>query len=313
MAKGTSRRLCAIRSARRLTVSLTLVFGSALLVAAQPDRFSWWWLPLVWAAQTLGITGISSAAHEAVHSHLFYKPGLERLFGRITHGIMLLNHDVHRRYHLVHHANTGTDKDSEGVFDFNDLHSLRAYLRYLTRWAVPPSPLHMLNWRTGVAAVRGRPTALGHIPHRQAMAGFVVPVLMLATLTCWLVAEPVAALLAGVLPLCCMAPVYGYLTAVPEHFGLADHDFRDRTRNIHTWPLVQYLVWNFNLHAVHHRNPHLHFSLLPGSTERFSAPTASGYLRFHLDLLRNILRTRHGWPLAAVLPERLGVRTSLRS
>ncbi len=307
MANGPSRRVCAIRSARRLTLSLSLLVVPALLVAARSDWLSWWWLPLLWVAQTFGITGISSAAHEAVHSHLFYRPSLERLFGRLTHGIMLLNHDVHRRYHLIHHANTGTDKDSEGVFDFYDLQSVGAYMRYLARWALPPSPLHVLNWRGGAAAIRGRPTALGPIMRRQALAGFVVPMLMLGTLMVWVIADPVGALVAGFLPLFCIAPVYGYVTAVPEHFGLADQEFS--TRNIRTWPVTQFLVWNFNLHAVHHRNPHLHFSLLPVSVGRSLAPSANGYLRFHLDLLRNILAARRGQPTPVAGPERLGART----
>ncbi|MBF6212202.1 fatty acid desaturase [Nocardia puris] len=308
MAKRTSRRVCAFRSARRLALSLALVFGPALLVAWRPDWFSWWLMPLLWAAQILGISGISSAAHEAVHNHLFYDARLERLFGRITHGLMLLNHDVHRRYHLVHHANTGTDEDSEGVFDFNELDSVRAYVRYLIRWAVPPSPLHVLNWRAGVAVISKRPTALDPIGRRQASAGFVVPALMVAMLVTWLVADPVAALMASLLPLCCLAPVFGYLTAVPEHFGLAGHDVGDRTRNIRTWRPVQYLVWNFNVHAAHHRQPHLHFSLLSGAAARSSAPSADGYRRFHTDLLRNVVRAQRGLPPAVVLPEHLGIR-----
>ncbi len=290
-------------------MSFGFLLGPMVAISVRPRWLSAWCLPLAWGLQTLGVAGISSAAHEAVHNHLFYRPSMERLFGRMTHGIFLLNHDVHRRYHLVHHAHTGTDRDSEGAFDFDDFSSIGGYLTRLVRWCVPPSPLHLLNWRVGIDVLRGRATPLDPLPRRAVIGGFVVPVGAAAGLLVWLAINPVSALLACIFPVLCAAPLYGYLTAVPEHFGLSERPYRDRTRNIETWRPVQYLVWNFNLHAVHHRNPHLHFSLLPASSDRTEAPRADGYVRFHLDVLRRLVAGRLGRPVVTLRPERLGDRS----
>ncbi len=300
---GNSRKACARRSARRLCVSLALSLGPVAVLIAQPQWFSPGWLLLAWACQAVGLTGLSNGAHEAVHGHLFYRRRIDRLTGRLLHGMLLLNYDVHRAYHLTHHANTGTGADSEGVFDFDKLDSLRAYVLKLLRWACPPSPLHVLNWSAGYTAVRKRETAfMGAIPAGSALAGFVFPACLTIMLATWLAIEPWAALAGGLLPLFFYFPVYAYITALPEHFGLADQDYRERTRNVLTVPLLQYLLWNFNLHAVHHRNPHLHFSLLPGAVEQVPAPTARGYLRFHADVIRQLASDRER------MPETLGVR-----
>jgi fatty acid desaturase len=297
------RRSCAGRSAVRLAVTLITSLSPAILLIARPGWLSFWWLLPAWAIQAVGLTGLSNGAHEAVHGHLFYRPLIDRMTGRALHGFLLLNYDVHRAYHLTHHANTGNEDDSEGVFDFSNLGSKRLYFLKLVRWALPPSPLHILNWSAGVAAIRRRDTHfLGRIPVVSALAGFVVPASEAVALTIWLVLSPVPAIAGGLVPLFFLFPVYAYLTALPEHFGLADFDFKERTRNVRTLPALQYLIWNFNFHAVHHRYPHLHFSLLPGAVHKVPAPTAHGYLRFHLDILRQLAGENEA------APEALGVR-----
>jgi fatty acid desaturase len=296
------KQVCAQRSAVRLAITLVLALGPSMLLASRPSWLSLWWLVLLWPVQTFAMTGLSNGAHEAVHGHLFYRPVLDRLTGRLLHGLLLLNYDVHRRYHLTHHANTGNEEDSEGVFDFANIPTVRAYVARLVRWALPPSPLHVLNWGEGWRVVAGQPSRLGRITRRQALAGFVVPVALVGVLAYWLWADPAMAILGGVLPLFLFFPLYAYVTALPEHFGLAARDFDSRTRNIRTMPVLQYLFWNFNLHAVHHRKPGLHFSLLPGELDNVPAPTADGYVRFHIDVLRAVANPN------AISPEGLGGR-----
>jgi fatty acid desaturase len=270
-------------------VSLTLTVAPAVLLAVRESWLSLWWLPLLWLAQVFGMTGLSNGAHEAVHRHLFYIRRLDRLAGRLMHGLLLLNFDVHQRYHLTHHASLGTDRDPEGVFDFEDLGSVSSYWLRVGRWALPPSPLHILNWEEGAWIIAGRPRQLaGQLSMRQALLGFTVPAATVGGLAYWLVSDPVRAVLGGVVTLFLLFPLFTYLTSLPEHFGLAEQEIAARTRNIRTLPTVAYLFWNLNLHAVHHRSPHLHFSLLPGKLDLGVAPTADGYLRFHADLVRQL-------------------------
>lgn len=283
------RKGYAVHSAARLAVSLFITLAPAILLLSWPNSFALWWVIPVWGLQAVGVTGLSNGSHEAVHGHLFYNSFIDRQAGRLLHGMMLLNYDVHRQYHLHHHLNTGNEDDSEGVFGFENLGSKVGYARRLLRWAVPPSPLHILNWSGAVSALKGtRHGYLARVSKRQALAGFAAPVAGAASLVAWLVVNPVLALTGALIPLLCFSPVFGYFTALPEHFGLATNDFEHRTRNVLTWGPLQYLLWNFNLHAVHHRNPHLHFSLLPDGLTRVQAPTADGYLRFHADVLREL-------------------------
>jgi fatty acid desaturase len=254
--------------------------------------------------QAVGLTAVSNAAHESVHGHLFGGPRIDRLAGRLLHGLLLLNHDVHRRYHLTHHAYLGTDQDSEGGFDFDDLPQERLYFQRALRWAMPPSPLHVLNWTEGAKSLLGREGRLGRpIRCDRAAAGFVVPGAVVALMAFWTLAEPLTALLAGWLPLLVAFPLYTYLTALPEHFGLPVRpDGTQLTRNIRTNAVLQYLLWNINLHAVHHAHPQLHFSLLPGGVADVDAPVADGYIRFHMDLVRQV-------GTGNVSPEALGLRS----
>lgn len=291
-----------VHSAVRLAVSLSITLAPVILLLGWPNSFALWWVIPAWGLQAVGVTGLSNGSHEAVHGHLFYNSFIDRLAGRLLHGMMLLNYDVHRQYHLHHHLNTGNEDDSEGVFGFENLGSKIGYARHLCRWAVPPSPLHILNWSGSVTALKGkRHGYLARITKRQALAGFAAPVAVAAALVAWLVANPVFALTGALIPLLFFSPVFGYFTALPEHFGLATNDFEHRTRNVLTWSPLQYLLWNFNLHAVHHRSPHLHFSLLPDRLTRAQLPTVDGYLRFHADVLSQLKDRK-------VATEILGVR-----
>lgn len=298
------KRACARLSAIRLVVTLGITLAPVIIGLINPDVLRSALIVPLLILQVVGLTGVSNGAHESVHGHLFNKIRTDRFWGRLLHGLLLLNHDVHRRYHLSHHAFLGSEGDTEDVFDFDDLTSRSGYARRILRWSLPPSPLHVLNWTEGFAALAGRPGSLGRpIKPSRSVAGFVVPVLVLAALVTWIVLDPVTAVLAAWLPLLVFFPIYTYLTALPEHFGLPPNpDGVPDTRNVRTWPVLQYLLWNFNLHAVHHAFPNLHFSLLPANLDNVPAPTANGYVRFHADVLRAI-----GEP--APVAEILGVRS----
>ena len=296
------RQVHARRSAIRTVVSLAMTFGPVVAAALEPALLRPWFLVPLWLIEALGLIGLSNGAHEVVHGHMFFRKHLDHATGRLLHGLLLLNHDVHRRYHLTHHAHTGTERDSEGIFDFDSLNGLGDYFLKFARWAIPPSPLHLLNWREGFGAALGREKHLGRgLTRTSAAAGLVVPVLVVAAIVAWLVVDPVPALLMAVIPQFVIFPCYTYVMSLPEHFGLAPRAYSERTRNILTSRPIQYLLWNFNLHAVHHSNPKLHFSELPEHIDSESA-TASGYLSFHVDVIRELA---HPIPLPA---EQLGAR-----
>ena len=302
-ARCAKRRACAVRSAVRLIISLLMALGPAILLLGWPNLFALWWVVPAWGIQAVGLTGLSSGVHEAVHGHLFYHSFIDRQTGRLLHGILLLNHDVHRQYHLAHHLNLGNEDDSEGVFDFDNLGTGMGYLRRFGRWAIPPSPLHIMNWSAGASVIQGVQYGyLTKVTRRQALAGFAVPAAEVAALMAWVAVNPVQALVGALVPLLIFSPIFGYFTALPEHFGLAANHFEHRTRNILTSRPLQYLLWNFNLHAVHHRNPHLHFSLLPVGLEKIPTPAANGYVRFHADVLSQLIGRK------TVVAEALGLR-----
>jgi fatty acid desaturase len=287
--KDDRNRSYAPQSAVQLVPTALLAAGPVAVGITFPHLLTSFWLFPLLFLQAIGLTAVSNAAHESVHGHLFGGQRVDRAAGRILHGVLLLNHDVHRRYHLTHHAYLGTDQDSEGAFDFDDLPHERLYFQRALRWAVPPSPLHVLNWSWGVQAALGRSGPPGRPLRRERVAlGFVIPVTVLALLAFWTLVQPLSALLVGWLPLLVAFPLYTYLTALPEHFGLSRQADGRLTRNIRTNAVLQYLLWNINLHAVHHAYPQLNFSELPARADDVDAPVANGYLRFHIDLLRRI-------------------------
>jgi fatty acid desaturase len=283
-------------------ISLALTLAPPMILALWPALLDVKVLVPIWIVQVTGLLGLSNGAHEAVHGHLFSRSAVDRLAGRVLHGILVLDHDVHRRYHLTHHAHTGEPGDAEGAFDFDRLGSRRAYVARLVRWSLPPSPLHLLNWREALLALSGRPGRIGRIPAARAAGGLVVPLVVVVTLGWWAWSDPTTAIAVGWVPLCCLFPLATYITALPEHFGLAGRPPGSGTRNIHTLRPLQYLLWNINLHAVHHDAPQLHFSLLPEAARRSPAPVTEGYLRFHADVLAQIEE-----PVRAA-PETLGAR-----
>ncbi len=242
-------------------------------------------LPVVVALQALGIAGWSNAAHEAVHGHLWRSRSLNLLWGRLLHGVLLLDHDVHRRYHLSHHAHLGEHEDPECQFGFADLGGRRGYICRTARWALPPSPLHIANWTEAWATVRMGHNGPRGLPRRSALAGAVVPVASTLLWLAWLLMSASDAVLVGFLPLLVVAPLLGWWTALPEHVGLAGNPQGERSRNVGASRVLQFTLWNFNLHATHHRWPVMHFRQLPVATgEALVAPKAISYVAFHREL-----------------------------
>lgn len=280
-----------LASAGRLAFSVALFAAPAWCWAAASGPGRWLILPLVIAAQAVAVAGVSNAAHEAVHSHLWRRRSSNLFWGRVLHGVLLLDHDIHRRYHLAHHAHLGDAGDPEGQFGFADLGGRRGYVTRTLRWAVPPSPLHLANWRE---AVRQRSARLqrgvaGTSGSFGSPVGPVVAVAVIVLWAFWFSRSPIDSILVGVVPLAVSGPLLGWATALPEHVGLAEQAPDRRTRNIQVPRPLQFALWNFNLHATHHSYPFLHFRALPGAAAECPAEfVASGYVDFHCSVWREL-------------------------
>ena len=158
------------------------------------------------------------------------------------------------------------------------------------RWAVPPSPLHILNVRLALRLVRGGDGKGMRVLAGQAMVGVHIVIVGMAVAELgW---QTVA--LAWLVPILVVFPFIAYLTAVPEHFGLGHPSSQmSGTRTVFTNGWFQWLLWNFNHHTAHHTDPRIPFDLLPAATRHMqdldlAFPTEDGYFRFHASLLHTL-------------------------
>ena len=267
-----------LRSAIRLSATLIMA-SSGLWVAlfTDPAPLS---ILVAAAASTLGLTTVSHAAHEAVHGHLSTSRSINVFLGRILHGMLLLHHDIHRRYHVTHHAKLGTEDDPEGFFGYEEMQSLSGYVSRLCRWAIPPSPMHLLHIRefvhptdvTRSLGVRPRLLSLGTV------ATYALGYAVAASLA------PKAVGVAFLVPLLILHPVLEYLMSLPEHFGLGHAESSaERARDIRIPRLLAWFCWNVNSHAAHHQN-----ARVPGIALPPPVPGSVRLLDFHSGLIATL-------------------------
>ena len=276
-------------------VSVLLFLGPIALFVTGATLGGWLTVPL-WLAQTVGLLGLSNAAHECVHGHYLRRRHVDRWAGRLFHLPVLVNYEAHRIYHLGHHAHTGDHEDPEGSFDYRDIPTFGRYLLKLGRWMVPPSPLHVVNQRIAWRAIAGPRDATRRrvVANELLVIGAIAAMVALTVLT-----APLLLLQAYWIPALVVFPAAAFWTAVPEHFGLeGEASAFGHTRTILLPAWASWLLWNINYHTAHHARPNTPFHNLHRLHEELGPQVVhvtAGYVSFHRHLLRRG-RTSHAEP-----------------
>jgi fatty acid desaturase len=270
----TVRRAVSTGGLTRTSGVRSLARGFGIAAAPVPTAAAvlvtggWWaWLLHVVVA-TVALCTLPSVYHEATHRNLSRSRVLNDGVGTVAALLHLVPFETWRYFHLTHHANTGTDDDSE------------VYPARWSRWTLLTFPLTQwvfvyLLWRWTLSSLRGTGPRWVHSARQingvrantaLTVAGFAV----IATAT---VLDPrtVGLLLVP----CGLSLMVSSFTLVPEHYpahriGPGAPDQLDRTASFHSNPVVRLLMWNSNYHAAHHFAPKVPAHHLPRVDEMIS-------------------------------------------
>lgn len=220
--------------------------------------------------------------HEACHGWISPVRRVNRFVGRLAGALLLLDHDEYSRYHKGHHLKFGSPDDPEEPVD---LHTVFDWLSFLSpRYFLVP--FWRLTWvRIGQAL---RDLASGQTQRERCRRGWVFAFtawgLAVVTTVLW----PVSLGLYYWLPLWVAAGAM-FLTTVTEHYA-GPGETEPLTRRVETGTLLQFLVWNTNLHDLHHDYPRRPFWDLPDLARTNPASVkADGFARFHVRALLKLM------------------------
>jgi fatty acid desaturase len=261
----------------------------------------WWAWAAAWWVQALCLVGSYSAMHEGTHGTLARSRRWNRLLAGAWGMTILWNAALWRQYHLAHHAHAGTDADPEPSTEASSA------LAYVTGIPLTGAGFALAQW-----AISARATVTGFAPawsrgagHRAARRNGALLLAWTAALAIAAATEPGLVLRLWLGPYLLAVLLVAPATGITEHYGcergLGAPDPYASTRTVISNPAVRFLFWQNNFHAAHHafptvpahNAPRLH-RLVAGRTVHL----ASGYVRFHLEVVRR-LATRRRTPSAS--------------
>lgn len=278
------------RAAGRMIVLLSL-YAALATVGFVASRWVVW--VAVWFVQSLILVGSYSAMHDTGHGTMFRSRVANRVVGVFWASTILVNWSLYRSFHLEHHAHTAEDDDPEAKYKVDITHRSQYLL-------MPLGGLQFFGdlWFGSLGTLAGRfPRYVRTRTGRDAIR-FDGLVLVAATSggAFGLLHAPGIAMQIWIAPLVLMWCVTMPGTALNEHYGCATSGNALQTsRTVVSNRFVRFLLWNTNYHAGHHLVPTVTFRHAP-ELFRYLEPdagyVASGYVAFHLDVLRNCGRTR---------------------
>ncbi|MFX0575074.1 fatty acid desaturase family protein [Nocardia nepalensis] len=244
-----------------------LLRGSVLIVPLIATSYlainvtAWWAWGLHLVLATFLFCTLPAVYHEAAHNNLSRSPTVNDIAGTLAAALHAVPFATWRYFHLAHHANTGTAKDSE-VYGTRWSRA-RLILFPFTQWA-----FLVILWRWTFSTVAGRgPRWIRSDRQRRA-----VTVNVIATTVVWsgmilgCVWQPQLIIL--LIAPCALSIVVAALTLVPEHFPAydtepGDADQLDRTATFRSNRILRLILWNSNFHAAHHFAPKVPAHRLP--------------------------------------------------
>lgn len=271
---------------------LVAEWGLYVALAVVAHHSAWWLAVPCWVVMAWCLLGNGAVVHETTHRHLFRSRAVNRVVGVVAGATVLFPWGVYRPYHLGHHKYSVTADDPEG-----------AVYRFTSRWVYLALPFggvlflgQMVWW--GLRCLVGRPPSFVRGSRQRWEAGIDALVVLVAlagvvTLGWWRFDLLVDVwLVPWVITMTVLFP----LVLIPEHYGAQADDAADALRSTRTIVSNRFVTWAYwcnNLHAAHHAAAavvpqHLarltRDAVVPAQSEQW---VSSGYLRFHLDLIRH--------------------------
>lgn len=276
-------------------MNITLVIVFAIISLSINNAFVYL---LCWLIQATVFIAYSNAAHECTHNMMTPSKKLNRFLGAFWMTPLLINFTVHKNYHLKHHANTTCEGDPEFNFEYDVFPDLKSYFLNMAKWLTIYDPLHRLNWRHSLSALKNKKTDLltSENKVKQAKNDFIALIAWILVFTIVTFFYPWQMIAGYWIPVCIFMPMIAYITAVPEHYDVKyGRDSLANTRTIKTNPIISFLFWHFNFHTAHHYNPSVPFYSLPTLHKKISPKvkySEKSYLGFHCKIIKKILNNK---------------------
>jgi fatty acid desaturase len=269
-----------VQSLTRIAVGF-VAFGCLAWVAVTTS--SWPLRVLCWFAMSWLLLGNGAGVHEALHHHLFRHRWQNRAAGVVLGATVLFPFHTYRRYHLEHHARTVTTDDPEG-----EPYVMRTRWEYLLIPVGGMGFLAQLWWWTLLGVLSRGPSWVKRGGPRTLLADVATFAVVAAGVGSVALASPSTVLIAWVVPWFGGIGILAPLILMPEHYAaeLDDPNPLTSTTTVRSNPLVGWVYWWNNLHAVHHLSP----AVTPQEMRRAQQAldphlaahrAASGYLRWH--------------------------------
>lgn len=221
------------------------------------------WLSWIahWAVATAILATIPSVYHEGTHRSLSRIRLLNDGIATMVAALQFVPFVTWRYFHLAHHANTGTDNDSE------------VYPVRWSKWMLITFPLfqykfliQLWKWNFGTLCGRGPQWIKTERQVRAVRRSTPVTLAIIAvTITSSILYWRIVGLflipsIAGIL--------VSSVTIVPEHFPgyrmrRSESGQLDRTGTYSSNPVTRFIMWNSNFHAAHHFAPKVPAHYLP--------------------------------------------------
>jgi acyl-lipid omega-6 desaturase (Delta-12 desaturase) len=251
------------------------------------DTSSWPILALCWFAMSWLLLGNGAGVHEALHRHLFRHRWQNRAAGIVMGATVLFPFHTYRLYHLEHHARAVTADDPEG-----EPYAMRTRWEYLLVPVGGMGFLAQLWWSTLRGMFGGGPNWTRRGKPRTLAVDLATLLAVAAVVGAVAWVSPWAAVAGWVVPWFVAIGILAPLVLMPEHYAaeLNDSNPLTSTSTIRSNPLVGWVYWWNNLHAVHHLWP----AVTPQkvrNAQRLLDPhlvderEETGYVRWHLRRL----------------------------
>ena len=247
----------------RLAIIAGVTFAVVAVSMASPLSVSLAIAPIIAFLYSLVLPIMHEASHKA-----FGSDSKSMAVGNIAGAVLLIAYPVYRDIHLSHHADPGGPGDKELPVV---IQSRAGYVLNLTPWyfLIP-------FWIETISHVLDR----GEIG--RATRWFVLPFAVgIAAATA---ISPSSLIAAYWLPLF-MSSFFLFVTTAHEHYAGPDNEWR--TRNLRCGPVLQWFLWDTNLHALHHEESDI-CSGRPSLQRDITDDV--GLVEFHLGVWRGLAR-----------------------
>ena len=253
---------------------------------------NWWYLVPAMFVHGIVLNQLFAPLHECIHGTPFRTRWLNETVMCVL-GFMIVWMPIYFRYeHTAHHSNAQI-KGKDAEFICPSPATWRNHFLWVcghTRWVVN------LGWLFLHSMGRMRPHERKNVPDNELPRIYMEARIMLALYVILIggaiYLQSWALFFYWIIPLTLGRPVQ-HAFRMSDHVGcLEGPDITHHVRTTITHPLLQFLEWNMNFHAMHHLSPAVPFHALPALHNKVGHKmynSNKGYIAAQFDIWRNHL------------------------